>query len=70
MFGGSASVEGDPGAARYVLDLDVFEDVYRRAQQRHLKSIFPTTGYEKPPKRIPRRVKPAKTEGTADPKQP
>ena len=59
--------DGEHRERRYVLDLDVFKDVYQRAQQRHLKSIFPTTGYETPPKRNPRRVRPAKTEGTADP---
>ena len=40
---------------------------YRRAQQRHPKPTFPTTGCERPAKRIPRRVRPAKTGDTAEP---
>jgi hypothetical protein len=60
--------DGEDRERRYGLDQDVFEDVYRRAQQRHPKANRPVTGYERPPKRIPRRVRPAKPEGTADPK--
>ena len=59
--------DGEDRERRYGLDLDVFEDVYRRAQLRHRKRIHPRTGYERPPKRIPRDARSAKTEGTTDP---
>ena len=60
--------DGEHRERRYGLDLDVFKDVYQRAQHRHWKPALAKTGYEKPPKRIPRLVRPAKTEGTVDPK--
>jgi hypothetical protein len=52
--------KGEDREWRYGLDPAVFEDVYQRAQHRHRKSTRPTTGYERPPKRIPRHARPAK----------
>ena len=59
--------DGEDRERRYGLDLDVFEDVYRRAQQRHRNPTRPKTGYERPPKRIPRNPRTAKIEITSDP---
>ena len=59
--------DGEDRERRYVLDPDIFEEVYKRAQQRHRKTTRPTSGYERPPKRIPRHVRPINTEVTTDP---
>ena len=58
--------DGERRERRYGLDPIVFDDVLQRAQQRHRKPARPITGYERPPKRIPRTTRPVKTEGTAD----